>query len=96
MSEIPKGQDLLRPQILLGTKESNSDTLLHRKILRYLFTGLLVYSTLLDYNEETKPSSAQVMIQNDSSSCFLSLTFFSVLIFCLVWFAFNEVEEPFR
>ncbi|XP_071662964.1 filamin-A-interacting protein 1 isoform X8 [Patagioenas fasciata] len=45
MSEIPKGQDLLRPQILLGTKESNSDTPLRRTILRSLFTGFLVYST---------------------------------------------------
>lgn len=62
MSEVPEGQALFRPQILLGTKESNCDTPIRRKILGPLFTGLLVYSTLLDYNAETKPSSAQVII----------------------------------
>lgn len=62
MSEIPQGQALFRPQMVLGTKESNSATPVCREMLGPLFTGLLVYSTLLDYSAETKLSSAQVII----------------------------------
>jgi len=81
MSGTPQGQALFRPQIFLGTEESNSEAPIDWKILGPLFTGLLVYSTLPDYNTVTKPSSSQVIFKNDSSSCFLSLTFSSVLIF---------------